>query len=142
MPGLIGLVGTCATLDVGSSAVKSINHFDDYCSKRCSPFNNIEIAQVWRNSTETAGSWHHDRDSGASAFVNGTVIKPGIRPQQMHADEVLQAHLSDNLIPEKYDGSFVIVIADARTRKLIVLNDRLGTLPCYYCTPSAPMEQI
>ncbi len=137
MPGVIGLIGTGATAEAASLAATSISHFDSYCSKQVSPFDDVEIAQVWRNLTETADCWDKETVSGTSVFVNGKIIKPGIRPRHIGAAEILQNYLSDTLKPDKYDGSFLIVIADVRTRQLVVYNDRLGTLPCYYFSSSS-----
>lgn len=132
MPGLIGLVGQRATPVAASTAAGSIEHFDDYCSQHTSPLQHAWIAQVWRHRKEVAGSWSHDDASGVSIFVNGTVIVPGLLPKRMRSSDLLAAYLNDNLAPEKYDGSFVIAVADPRTQQLVVYNDRLGILPFYY----------
>jgi hypothetical protein len=132
MPGLMGVVGAAARQDMASSAADSISHFDGYVRDCCSPFSGVEIAQVWRSEGEIAGSWHRHSPTGITAFVNGTAITSGARPSVLLAADILAAHLDGTLAPETYDGSFVVVIADPGTKELILFNDRLGKLPCYY----------
>jgi hypothetical protein len=136
MPGLVGVVGDDAAPQSVASAADSITHFKHYCSKQSSPIRGVEIAQVWRNSEEAAGSWDKDAASDVSIYVNGAVFEPADTPVRMSAQHLLRAYLNDNLMPEDYDGSFLIAIVDGRKRQLMIFNDRLGTLPCYYFADS------
>src|SRR5690606_27244681 len=136
MPGLIGFVGKNRRPHAMSSAALALQHLSEYCNRQSTPFQDFSIAQIWRNPKETSGSWHNDGASGVSTFVNGTVIVPGDQPRQLNAQDVLAAYLNKSLAPESYDGSFVICIGDERSRKVIIFNDRLGTLPCYYYSNS------
>jgi hypothetical protein len=113
-------------------ASDAIKHLDQYCCSPCVPVEGVAIAQVWRGQKEIAGSWQRDKESGVSVFVNGTIIQPGITPRRIYAKEISELYLRNALAPEDYDGSFLIVIADSRSRQLMVINDRLGVLPCYY----------
>jgi hypothetical protein len=134
MPGLIGLVGQGATADAASLSAYAIRHFEHYRSQHCSPFVNVQIAQVWRRDAEIAGSWHEDPGTGIRIFVNGTVLRASSPFRQITARDLLRPYLQGALIPDQYDGSFIIAIADPRSHTVTVYNDRLGTLPLYYAS--------
>lgn len=132
MPGIAGIVGEFATCAEAEAARHALSHFPDYTSLVASPFDGVQIAQVNRGQPEPSPAWHRDAASDVSLFLNGTVIAPGSHPRMLLGSDLLQAYLDNSLRVTDYDGSFVLVIVDGRTRQLIIYNDRLATLPCYY----------
>lgn len=134
MPGLVGLVGERAQDQVISDCLASISHFDSYVSKSAAPGSAIRVGQVWRREKEVRESWCQDAGTGAAAFVNGTAIQAGATPTRISAREVLDAYLNGDLAPESYDGGFVAMIYDPRNHKVVLFNDRLGSLPLYYAS--------
>ncbi len=95
----------------------------------------VELGQVWRDGDHADRDRHLDRESGAAALITGQVLTTGVRARRLDARAVLERYLADGALdPQSLDGSFVVVIADPRRHSVLVCNDRLGTLPLYYCT--------
>lgn len=131
MPGIVGVIrGGGATPGVGAS-LDLLCHLPGYRRRETSPEDGLAIGQVWRPGDDGSRDWH--AENGVSAFVTGAVFRPGAAPARIGAREIAADYAAHGEItPDRYDGSFVVVLHDAGRKTIRVWGDRLGGLPVHY----------
>lgn len=134
MPGIIGFVRPGRAPDTLDGALDTLAHLNTYVS-RTLPFGpDVDLGQSWRSAADAARGWYVDDEEQVAILVAGTVIEPLPSPRVIGPSDLFAAYRDATLDIARYDGAFVIVVADLTRRSLTVHNDRLGALPVHYTT--------
>ena len=133
MPGILGLIGeTGETTELGT-CLKAISHFEWNVSKEYRPARGVEFGAVYREEVMGDVDYFEDPGSGFSVLLYGFALMARPSPARLTAEGLLKSFKSEGFgVWDQLDGSFTCIIFDRRSSRLLIANDRLGTLPVYY----------
>jgi hypothetical protein len=132
VPGLVGHVVTPpAGADI-SRALEKLSHFDHYASATYRHTPSIQVGRVVRQKGDATSGTCISPDGRVAVHLVGHVRRPTPPYRDISAAAFLDDYLHDAFDPDCADGGFVGCVVDLDRNRLLVFNDRLGSLPLLY----------
>jgi hypothetical protein len=132
MPGLVGVAGISNPRSF-SNAIEKIRHFSFYETEVHRIRQDLILGRVFIPTSRRSETSCQNDDLGLMVMVHGTVFKELPHRHVVSASDILHDYASSKWARwQEYEGSFMIVIIDAREDCIHVVNDCLGSLPLYF----------